>query len=121
MNKHIGASYLVAAIIALGIVSPALAAGTEEDVAAPQGSFVSTSAVPGDLGDVIAAAQVRNGQNSQVVLLTGSEEDAAAPQGSFTSAMAIPDLRDNKVKLASGDPGRDNRAILAQAVAAGLE
>lgn len=121
MNKRMGALYLVAAVVALGIVSPAVAAGTEEDAAAPQGSFVSTTAAPGNPGNAIHTAQARNGQNQQVVVLTGTEEDAAAPHGSFTSTMAIPEIRGGKIKLASGSLGRDNGAALAEAVAGSLE
>lgn len=84
----VAASYLAIGAVALSIASPARAA-SEEDIARPQGSFVSTSTAPAQLGSVIAR------QDNLVIL--ASEEDAAVPQGAFTSAMIAPQ---NNLRLA---------------------
>lgn len=100
------ASFLVIGMVAVG--TPAQAA-SEEDLAAPHGSFVSTLAMPDDRGNVTYVIR-----DNRPAIVTASEEDLAAPHGSFTSAMVAPEIH-RAVKLA-GDPHR-----LAQIVAAGLE
>ena len=92
----VAASYLAIGVVALSIASPARAA-SEEDIARPQGSFVSTSVAPVSLGAL--------GNAPRVAVILASEEDAAVPQGAFTSAMTAPQ---NNVRLADNS----NRATL---------
>lgn len=114
MSKHAGISSVLAAaasLLVMGMVvagSPAQAA-SEEDLAAPHGSFVSTLAVPHDAAAFVYRAADRT------ALIVASEEDAAVPQGSFTSTMTAPG--DNAVRLAAAEPD----AGLPEIVAAGLE
>jgi hypothetical protein len=90
MNKRIGLSYLAAAVVAVGLASPAAAFnGTEEDAAVPHGSFVSTMPVPAKIENVAYVAQPDKGQHRNVVVVN-SEEDLAAPRGSFVSTMPVP-------------------------------
>ena len=92
MSKQSGISSVLAAaasLLVMGMVavgSPAQAA-SEEDLAAPHGSFVSTSALPASRGNVVYVVQ---GNRPAVVI--ASEEDAAVPHGAFTSAMIAPDI-----------------------------
>jgi hypothetical protein len=100
MNKQIGISSLlsaalVAGAVLVGSVVSASANGTEEDAAAPQGSFVSTMAVPESRQTAAYAG------SQSVAVWSVSEEDAAVPPGSFNTAMAVPDDRAGLVKLAS--------------------
>src|ERR1700743_3529678 len=94
MSKQVGvssllaaaASFLLVGMVAVGSASPASAA-SEEDLAAPQGSFVSTLPVP---AKIQAAASRVPANGVQFVAQVGSEEDLAAPHGSFVSTLAIP-------------------------------
>ena len=65
MRNYSRISYLLAGAFVVALGAPALAA-SEEDAAAPAGSFVSTMAYPGDLP---AKAAVANGQQAKVVRL----------------------------------------------------
>lgn len=103
------ASLLVVGMVAVG--SPASAA-SEEDLAAPHGSFISTLAVPNATNSVTLVRDVR-----PAPVLTASEEDAAVPQGSFTSTMAAPSIHGKTVKLA----GDYNQVSLPEIVAGSLE
>ena len=102
MSKQSGISSLLAAaaslvvigFVAVGTAAPAQAQ-SEEDLAAPAGSFVSALAAP-----EIYAAAVRDAQNQRVVFYGASEEDAAVPQGSFTTAMIAPQNNARDVRLA---------------------
>ena len=115
------ASMLVVGMVALG--TPAQAA-SEEDLAAPRGTFVSTMAVPNDAANIVT----RTGDRPAPIV-TASEEDAAVPHGSFTSTMIAPEIRGNKVRLASASdrenalarPDNGNEISLPEIVAAGLE
>ena len=121
MNKQSGVSHLLAAAASLLVVgilavgTPALAQ-SEEDLAAPPGSFVSTMAVPPASADIRAA-------NSQPAVFYGaSEEDAAVPQGSFTTAMAVPEIEGEAIKVAHKAPAGNLATVnLSEIVAAGLE
>ena len=90
------ASFVVIGMVAIGSAAPAQAQ-SEEDLAAPQGSFVSTMAAPADYAH---SGIVRDAQNQPVVFYGVSEEDAAVPPGSFTSAMVVPEIHDRAVRLA---------------------
>src|SRR5262249_32027866 len=106
------ASFLVIGMVAVGSVAPAQAA-SEEDLAAPQGSFVSTMSAPNDLENLVYYVQAAD--KAPVVILA-SEEDAAVPPGAFTSAMVAPELDRGKVKIAG-----NYDVNLSEIVAAGLE
>ena len=121
MHKQSGLSSLLAAaasLLVVGIIAtatPALAQ-SEEGLAAPQGSFVSTIAAP-------PAVRVR-AIAVPAVFYGASEEDAAVPQGSFTSAMAEPEIEGAPVKRArkvAAEPGSLAAVNLPEIVAAGLE
>ena len=100
MNKQIGISSLlsaalVAGAVLVGSVVSANANGTEEDAAAPQGSFVSTMVVP-ESRETVAYVSGQSVPASSV-----SEEDAAVPPGSFNTTMTVPDDHAGLIKLAS--------------------
>ena len=121
MSKQSGVSSLLAAaasFLVIGMVSvgtPASAAPasgiSEEDLAAPHGSFVSSMSAPNDLENLIYYVP---GSDKPVVILA-SEEDAAVPPGAFTSTMVAPELG-AKVKVAG-----NYEANLSEIVASGLE
>lgn len=120
MNRQSGISSLLAAAASLLVVgvlatgTPALAQ-SEEDLAAPQGSFVSTMVAPADIGADRAIAQ-------PAVFYGASEEDAAVPPGSFTSVMAVPEIEGEVTRLAHKGPEGDLAKVnLSEIVAAGLE
>jgi len=92
------ASFAVIGMVALGSAAPAQAA-SEEDLAAPQGSFVSTLAVPAEPAAIAFAATFAT--NHPVRIVTASEEDLAVPPGAFTSVMAAPALDGRDIRLAS--------------------
>jgi hypothetical protein len=111
------ASLLVVGMLAVG--TPALAQ-SEEDLAAPPGSFVSTMAVPP------ASADIRAANLQSAVFYGASEEDAAVPPGSFTTAMAVPEIEGEVTRLAGNDArqnagGTLTDVILSEIVAHGLE
>lgn len=128
MNKQSGlssllaaaASFVVIGMVAIGTAAPA-AAYSEEDLAAPQGSFVSTMPVPA----IENVAYVAHGQNSERPSVVYSEEDLAAPPGSFVSTMAVPGEHAARVSALSEDDVvvYDDlaQATLREAVAAALE
>ena len=128
MRKEIGISSLLAAAASL-LVMGMVAAGTpaqaqsEEDLAAPPGSFVSTMAVPAAIANAHATVRAANAQ--PVVFYGASEEDAAVPPGSFTSAMAVPDSEGDATRLAEkdaqGNAGDLTEVRLSEIVAQGLE
>jgi hypothetical protein len=109
------ASFLVIGMVAVG--TPAQAA-SEEDLAAPHGSFVSTMPVPAGIAKIAYVAK-------QHVASVNSEEDLAAPHGSFVSTMPVP--AESRVRVASVSEddvvNYDDlaQATLRQAVAAALE
>ncbi|HEY2835394.1 MAG TPA: hypothetical protein VGI89_02415 [Rhizomicrobium sp.] len=109
------ASFLVIGMVAVG--TPAQAA-SEEDLAAPHGSFVSTMPVPAGIAKVAYVAK-------QSVAFVNSEEDLAAPHGSFISTMPVPGESRVRVAAVSEDEvvNYDDlaQATLRQAVAAALE
>lgn len=129
MSKQVGVSSLLAAaaslllvgMVAVGSASPASAA-SEEDLAAPHGSFVSTLPVPAKIRNVAS-----RGQAVQFVAQAGSEEDLAAPHGSFVSTLAVPGERGNAVRVGalSEDDVVDyddiGKATLNERIAAMLE
>jgi hypothetical protein len=80
----VAASYLVVGVVGLGLAGPARAA-SEEDLARPHGSFLSTSPIPADPVSVIYRAAQRP------ATIYASEEDAAVPHGAFTSTMTAPE------------------------------
>ena len=110
------ASFLVIGMVAVGSVAPAQAAPasgvSEEDLAAPHGSFVSTMSAPNDLENLVYYVQSAD----KAPLILASEEDAAVPPGAFTSAMVAPELDRGKVKIAGAYD-----VNLSEIVAAGLE
>ena len=109
MKNFVGSSLIFAAIVA--VASPAFAFnGSEEDFAAPHGSFVSTMTAP----VYFAQAEERDGQP---VLAVNSEEDLAAPHGSFVSTMPVPELASRDTRVADDSSDGNLREI----VAAGLE
>lgn len=125
MSRQSGLSSLLAAAASLLVVgfvaagTPAVAA-SEEDLAAPNGSFVSTMPVPASIQNIAYVARQAGERPSALI---NSEEDLAAPQGSFLSTMPVPG--GNRVQLASENDVVDydelNRASLREAVAASLE
>lgn len=104
------ASFVVIGMVAVGSAAPASAA-SEEDLAAPHGSFVSSMSAPNDLENLIYYVP---GTDKPVVILA-SEEDAAVPPGAFTSIMVAPELG-AKVKVAG-----NYDVNLSEIVASGLE
>jgi len=86
------ASYLVVGTVAVGLAGPARAA-SEEDLARPHGSFLSTTPVPAPVSAIYRAPQ-------RVAAIYASEEDAAVPHGAFTSTMTAPQ---NDARLARND------------------
>ena len=98
MRKEIGVSSFlagVASFLVIGMVAAgsAAVAASEEDLAAPQGSFTSTMPVPAAAKNVVYIASKQPA--------VGSEEDLAAPQGSFTTTMAVPAERPVRVGFKS--------------------
>ena len=121
MNKHIGQSLLLAAIVAVGLGSSARAGdfnGTEEDLAVPQGSFLSTAAFPVHSENVSPIAKAENGESRPVAILRGTEEDLAVPQGAFTSTMTLPNAREDKARESKV---RVAKASAGKHVATGVE
>lgn len=110
------ASYLVLGTVALGLAGPARAA-SEEDLARPQGSFLSVTAAPAAPAPVYRLAQ-------RPALVLASEEDAAVPHGAFTSAMTAPE---KDVRLAANDTDGEivstdrYEVVLSSIVSHGLE
>jgi hypothetical protein len=80
----VAASYLVVGVVGLGLAGPARAA-SEEDLARPHGSFLSTTPVPAQQALAVYRVQPR------VAAIYASEEDAAVPHGAFTSTMTAPE------------------------------
>jgi hypothetical protein len=113
----VAASYLVVGVVGLGLAGPARAA-SEEDLARPHGSFLSTTPVPAD--PVSAAYRVQ----PRVAPIYASEEDAAVPHGAFTSTMTAPE---NDTRLAAnaadGEIVSTDRyeVVLSSIVSHGLE
>ena len=106
------ASLLVMGLVAVG--SPAQAA-SEEDLAAPHGSFVSTIAVPAN--HIVYIAQ----GNRPAALVIASEEDAAVPPGAFRSAMTAPDIEGEESALPQKVAAGAWTTSLSEIVAQGLE
>ena len=132
MNRHIGTSLLLAAMVALGLSSAAKAgdfSGTEEDLAVPQGSFISTMAIPAHSDNVLYIAKSENGESELAAAPAGTEEDLAVPHGSFTSTMPFPSVREDRIRVANAAVHQNgavigddrSRTILSEVVAAGLE
>ena len=107
------ASLLVMGMVAIG--SPAQAA-SEEDLAAPHGSFVSTMTVPASLGNIIYVAQA-----NRPAVVIASEEDAAVPHGAFTSAMTAPDIEGEDSAAPRKVAAGGWTTSLSEIVAQGLE
>jgi len=120
MRTEIGVSSLLAAAASLLMVgmlavgTPALAQ-SEEDLAAPQGAFVSTMAAPK------APVVYRVAVSDSGPLVTVSEEDLAVPPGAFTSAMTAPEFDNGKIRLAANEAADLGAPSLAEIVAASLE
>jgi hypothetical protein len=115
------ASFLVIGMVAVGTpASAAPASGfSEEDLAAPHGSFVSTMPVPAGIAKIAYVA------GKAPVAFVNSEEDLAAPHGSFISTMPVPGEVKVRVASASENDVVDYddlaQATLREAVAAALE
>jgi hypothetical protein len=122
MSKQSGISSVLAAaasLLVMGMVavgSPAQAA-SEEDLAAPHGSFVSTLAVPANHSNVVYVAQ----GNRPAVVVIASEEDAAVPHGAFTSAMTAPDIEGEESAAPQKVAAGVWTTSLSEIVAQGLE
>lgn len=104
MNRHIGTSFLLAAIVTLGLGVSAQAGefnGTEEDLAVPAGSYNSAWAIPINSENVLAIAKSENGESQPVAQLTRTEEDLAVPPGSYNSAWVLPNTREDTQRLAN--------------------
>ena len=120
MSKQSGISSVLAAaasLLVMGLVavgSPAQAA-SEEDLAAPHGSFVSTIAVPAD--HIVYVAQ----GNRPAARVIASEEDAAVPHGAFTSAMIAPDIEGEESAAPQKVAAGVWTTSLSEIVAQGLE
>ncbi len=122
MSKQSGISSVLAAaasLLVMGMVavgSPAQAA-SEEDLAAPHGSFVSTMTVPASHGNIIYVAQ----GNRPVAVVIANEEDAAVPHGAFTSAMTAPDIEGEDSAAPRKVAAGGWTTSLSEIVAQGLE
>lgn len=122
MSKQSGVSSLLAAVasfLVIGMVSVGASAASEEDLAAPHGSFVSTMPVPAGIAKIAYVA------GKDPVAFVNSEEDLAAPHGSFISTMPVPGETKVRVAAMSEDDvvSYDDlaQATLREAVAAALE
>jgi hypothetical protein len=104
MNRHVGTSFLLAAIVTLGLGASAQAGefnGTEEGLAVPAGSYNSAWVIPFNSENVSAIAKLENGESQPIAQLMRTEEDLAVPPGSYNSAWVLPNMRENTQRVAT--------------------
>ena len=108
MNKSLGTSLLLAAVVAVGLGTSARAAefnGTEEDLAVPAGSYNSAIVYAFKAGNDSHIAKPQTDNSQPVLKQTATEEDLAVPAGSYNSAWVYPTVRAPEVRVAD-DAGR---------------
>jgi hypothetical protein len=110
MNKSIGSSLLLAAIVAVGLGTSARANeynGTEEDLAVPAGSYNSALVYTFNSGNGSSIAKPQSDDSQPVLKQTATEEDLAVPAGSYNSAWVYPTVHAPEVRIADS-AGRNN-------------
>jgi hypothetical protein len=112
MNKSIGTSLLLAAIVAVGLGTSARANefnGTEEDLAVPVGSYNSAIVYTFNAGNGSLIVKAQSDDRQPILKPTATEEDLAVPAGSYNSAWVYPTARKQDVRVA--DNASRNNAV----------